>query len=129
MPVVAIALLLVSGCEPADDDTNSVTVGLLLPFTGIDSATANNFERAVLFARDEFNRGGGIEGRKLRVVSADTHSELERGQQSARQLIDAGAVVVIWPESTEVAQQLRPVLDESEILLLSPLEVQATIET
>lgn len=119
---VAAALLLATGCGGEDDvDRNAVTVGLLLPFTGSDSATANNFERAVLFARDEVNRGGGLEGRRLRVVSADTHSDLERAEQSARRLIDEGAVVVIGPESTEVAAHLRPLMAETETLLLSPL--------
>lgn len=121
--LAAVGLLLATGCGADNDDAdgNTVTVGLLLPFTGTDSATASNFERAVLFARDEVNRGGGLEGRKLRVISADTHSDPERAEQSARQLIDAGAVVVIGPESTEVAEHLRPLMARTDTLLLSPL--------
>lgn len=117
-----LGMLGLNGCG-ADDvaEGDSVTVGLLLPFTGSDSATSSNFERAVLFARDQVNAGGGVGGRKLRVVSADTHSDLSRAEASARHLVDAGAAVVIGPESTEVAEGIKPLLDEQDVVLLSPL--------
>jgi ABC-type branched-subunit amino acid transport system substrate-binding protein len=44
-----------------------------------------------------------------------------RAEASARQLIDAGAWVLIGPESTEVAERVKPLLDEHDVLLLSPL--------
>jgi ABC-type branched-subunit amino acid transport system substrate-binding protein len=120
--VAVLSLALAAGCgEPSEEPSDAVTIGLLLPFTGSDSATASNFERAVLFARDQVNAGGGIGGRKLRVVSADTHSDLERAEASAAELIDAGAVVLIGPESTEVAEHIRPLVDASDVVLLSPL--------
>jgi ABC-type branched-subunit amino acid transport system substrate-binding protein len=120
--LAVLSLALAAGCgDPSDEQTDAVTIGLLLPFTGSDSATASNFERAVLFARDQVNAGGGIGGRKLRVVSADTHSDLERAEASAAELIDAGAVVLIGPESTEVAEHIRPLVDQSDVVLLSPL--------
>jgi ABC-type branched-subunit amino acid transport system substrate-binding protein len=115
-------LALAAGCsEPEETDHDAVTIGLLLPFTGGDSATASNFERAVLMARDQVNEGGGVSGRKLRVISADTHSNLERAEASARQLIEAGAVVLIGPESTEVAEHIKPLADENDVVVLSPL--------
>src|SRR5688572_26321591 len=118
----AVSLVMLAGCsDPDDEASDGVTIGLLLPFTGSDSATASNFERAVLFARDQVNAGGGIGGRKLRVVSADTHSDLERAEASTAELIDAGAVVLIGPESTEVAEHIRPLVDASDVVLLSPL--------
>ncbi|HKY39314.1 MAG TPA: ABC transporter substrate-binding protein [Polyangiaceae bacterium] len=120
--VCSLGLIFASGCsdeKPIDRD--AVTVGLLLPFTGTDSATASNFERAVLFARDQVNEGGGVGGRKLRVVSADTHSDPERAEASAQHLIDEGAVLIIGPESTEVADHIRPLINEHDVVLLSPL--------
>lgn len=117
-----LSLTFAAGCgDAADDESDSVTIGLLLPFTGSDSATASNFERAVLLARDRVNQGGGIGGRKLRVVSADTHSDLQRAELSTAELIGAGAVVLVGPESTEVAEHIKPLVDASDVVLLSPL--------
>jgi ABC-type branched-subunit amino acid transport system substrate-binding protein len=105
----------------ASDDSDSITVGLLLPFTGSSSGTASNFERAVLYAADRVNQGGGVKGHPLRVVSRDTHSDLERSKTSVMQLIDAGAVVVIGPESDEIAEEIAPILQAHQVGLLSPL--------
>jgi ABC-type branched-subunit amino acid transport system substrate-binding protein len=115
-------LPLALGCEAAEtNDANAITIGLLLPFTGDDSATSSNFEKAALFARDEVNRGGGVKGRPLRIVSADTHSDVVSARRSLDSLIGAGAIVIIGPESAEIAATLKPVLDERQITFLSPL--------
>lgn len=121
---VAICALLLAacGCSSADDpEQGGIVVGLLLPFTGSASATASNLERATLFAADRINAGGGIDGTKVRVVSRDTHSEVARGLAGARELADAGAVAVIGPESAEIAEQMRPILAEKQVIFLSPL--------
>jgi ABC-type branched-subunit amino acid transport system substrate-binding protein len=98
-----------------------VKVGLLLPFTGADSATSGNFERAVLFAKDRVNAIGGVGGRMIRVISADTHSDVTRARESAQQLIDAGVPVVIGPESADAAAFIKPLFDKNGVVFLSPL--------
>lgn len=116
------AVLLLFGCggtPPSGGDP--VIIGLLLPFTGTASATSGNFERAVLYAADRVNAGGGVNGRPVRVVSEDTHSDLDRSRSSAAALIAAGAVVVIGPESAEIAQEIGPTLAASHVALLSPV--------
>ncbi len=119
---VCVALASLPGCatEPPDD-SGALTIGLLLPFTGSESATASNFERAVLYARDRINAGGGVKGRRLRVISADTHSDARRSVASVKQLIAEGALVVLGPESAEIAAEIKPILDDGNVVLLSPL--------
>jgi branched-chain amino acid transport system substrate-binding protein len=107
-----------AGGATADD---AVTVGLLLPFTGASSATASNFERAVLYAADRINDGGGVHGRRVRIVSGDTHSDVERSRASTDALIAAGAVVVIGPESSDIATAIAPTLAAHGVVFLSPL--------
>ncbi|HEX2875362.1 MAG TPA: ABC transporter substrate-binding protein [Polyangiaceae bacterium] len=122
--LAACAVLLAAcGCSVNNDDGDEggIVIGLLLPFTGSASATASNLERATLYAADRINAGGGIDGTKVRVVSRDTHSEVGRGLAAAEELADAGAVAVIGPESAEIAEEMRPVLAEKQVLFLSPL--------
>ena len=115
-----------AGCGAGSDgggggSGGTITVGLLLPFTGADSATSSNFERAVLFAADRVNDAGGLSGRRLRVLSQDTHSELERALRSTEALIAAGAVAVIGAESADIAAAIVPMLAQNRVLFLSPL--------
>jgi branched-chain amino acid transport system substrate-binding protein len=124
MKVAALALALAgfAACAPTrESDPGAVKVGLLLPFTGASAATASNFERAALFAADEINAGGGVKGRRVEVISADTHSDLGRATQSVDDLIAAGVTVVVGPESAEIAAHIKPVLDAHDVVFLSPL--------
>jgi ABC-type branched-subunit amino acid transport system substrate-binding protein len=57
----------------------------------------------------------------VEVIAADTHSEPARARQSVDALIAAGVVVVIGPESADIAAEIKPVLDAKEIVFLSPL--------
>lgn len=125
----AAALLgtVLPGCAPTEEtDEDAIVVGLLLPFTGSSSATASNFERAALYAADRINDGGGVHGRRVRVVARDTHSDIERSKDSLEELLAEGAVVVLGPESSEIAAELLPIMKESEAVFLSPLVGAAT---
>jgi ABC-type branched-subunit amino acid transport system substrate-binding protein len=115
-------LALAGGCSPSDEnDETGIPVGLLLPFTGSESASASNLERAAIFAADRINDGGGINGERIRLVPRDTHSDPERGVEAARELAALGAKAVIGPESAEIAERIRPVLAKEDVLFLSPL--------
>ncbi len=75
----------------------------------------------MLFARDQVNNAGGIKGRKLRVMSADTHSAIGPAKESLKTLMAGGAMIVIGPENAEIAAAIKPILDEANVVFLSPL--------
>jgi ABC-type branched-subunit amino acid transport system substrate-binding protein len=115
-------LALVAACAPKPKaDPGAIKVGLLLPYTGGDSATSTNFEHAVLLARDMINAGGGIEGHRVEIVEGDTHSDPTRAKESVEGLIGEDVVVVIGPESADIAAWIKPTLDAANIVFLSPL--------
>jgi ABC-type branched-subunit amino acid transport system substrate-binding protein len=116
--ILLVSTLITSCAAPPDDDA-SVTIGVLLPFTGRTGGTAHSLERAVLTAQAELG-DTLLGGRPLRVLFADTHSSVERGLESAQTLLDAGATAVIGVESDELASALLPVLEARDVLLLSP---------
>lgn len=125
--VVGLSVLcgaMLTGCPPQQEEVNpddAVTIGLLLPFTGSSAATGSNFERAVLMAAERVNDAGGVQGKLIRIVARDTHSEIKRSLSSAKELIAEGAVVVIGPESPEIADAIREELNEADVPLVSPL--------
>jgi ABC-type branched-subunit amino acid transport system substrate-binding protein len=109
-------------CSPAGESRgDDITIGLLLPFTGNASATAANLERAAIFAVDRVNAGGGVRGKKLRLVARDTHSDVARSRRGAEELVAEGAVVLLGPESPEIASAIGGFLDARDVLFLSPL--------
>lgn len=123
--LAALAGLCVSGaagCAPeAEPEEDAVRVGLLLPFTGTNSATSSNFERAAMFAAGRVNAAGGIHGKPLRIVAADTHSELARAERSVDELLENDIEVLIGPESADIAAAIAPTLAAHGVVFLSPL--------
>jgi branched-chain amino acid transport system substrate-binding protein len=60
-------------------------------------------ERSTLFAVDELNRAGGIDGRKLQLVIKDTAADADKAVKAARELIAAGVVAIIGPGTSSEA--------------------------
>jgi ABC-type branched-subunit amino acid transport system substrate-binding protein len=122
--VLALAACAVTsvGCEPEDppEDPTSIAVGALLPFTGELSAYGAAYERALILAVERVNEAGGVSGHKLRLVSKDTHSNVERGLESARALFDAGVVNVIGPEEPEVTLGMASMVSAFDGLQILP---------
>jgi ABC-type branched-subunit amino acid transport system substrate-binding protein len=115
------------GCAPDDTtDTSGIKVGLLLPFTGDAAATSNNFERAAIMAADAVNRAGGVHGQPLRIVSKDTHGDVDRATDSMDALFGDGVSAIIGTESADISQAILPSLIEHKVAFISPLVGSAT---
>ena len=116
----ALGLLLMGCGSSAAEPGEEVRIGLLLPYTGKDGSAGANYERGVLMAVERVNAAGGLHKRPLRILYADTHSDVDRGFQSAKSLVDQGAVAIIGPEDDELARELAPVLAAADVPLLTP---------
>jgi ABC-type branched-subunit amino acid transport system substrate-binding protein len=113
---------LTTGCTSNDKGPEDTwNIGLLLPYTGSSSGVASNLERAAIYAVDRINSGGGISGKELRLISADTHSSVERTLDGIDKLVEERAIVVIGPESSDIAEAIAPILEQHGIAFLSPL--------
>jgi branched-chain amino acid transport system substrate-binding protein len=116
----ALGLLLMGCGSSAADTGDEVRVGLLLPYTGKDGSAGANYERGVLMAAEQVNAAGGLHKRRLRIVYADTHSDVARGAQGAKSLVDQGVVAIIGPEDDELARELSATLGDADVALLTP---------
>jgi neutral amino acid transport system substrate-binding protein len=119
--LAACALLVGFGCvtPPSDPDPNALLVGALLPYTGSQSTSGANLERALLLAAEQVNAAGGVAGRPIRIVARDTRSDPEHGYRAAIELLDEGVQALIGPEEEGLAQRLAPVMKQRRIPLLS----------
>lgn len=113
---------LVLGCSDSASSGPHVTLGVLLPYTGEASALSANLEKGSLFAVEQMNRAGGVNGLPVDIVFGNTFGDPERAVAEARSLVARGAVAVIGPGGDEgVAEPVFQALNESGVPLLSPL--------
>ena len=118
----AVAALALVGCTsaPPNDDASAIPVGALLPFTGELAAYGAEYERALILAVETVNGAGGVAGRRLRLVSRDTHSDTDRGIESARELFEMGIVNVIGPEEPELTLRMATLVSGYDVTQILP---------
>jgi ABC-type branched-subunit amino acid transport system substrate-binding protein len=118
----AAALTVACGGPAADgEDENAIVIGAVLPFTGEDATIGQNLEQAMLLAVEDVNRAGGVDGRKLRLVSRDSNSGSERGLQSLLELLyEKQVAYLVGPEENELANEVVPDIKALDVFNVLP---------
>ncbi|MXV64523.1 ABC transporter substrate-binding protein [Natronorubrum sp. JWXQ-INN-674] len=103
----------------ADEDTETVTIGLLAPEPESDFV-GHSMARSAAVAVDELNEAGGINGQDVELVVADTNgSPLEARRQYQRLVLEEGADVTVGTFASEALASLMDEIAEQELLHLT----------
>jgi len=74
---------------------NSLKIGVLLPLSGRQATFGRIQQKSVVMAAAEVNAGGGINGKKIELIVADTQSNPDMGRRAIERLIERDKVLVI----------------------------------
>lgn len=116
--VVLVALLVAacgsSGTTPTQN-TTPVKVGVIGPFSGFESFIGPDILKGVQVAVDQINANGGILGRQVQIVTADTAGDAVDAVPAIQKLINVDGVnLIVGPSSLE-AEAVLPILQQSKI--------------
>src|SRR6185437_10883927 len=91
------AASLASGlASPAIAANEPLRIGFLPALTGPSSSTGVAMNRGTLLAVDEINAAGGVNGRKLELISRDTQSDPTKAVNASTELARREKAHVIW---------------------------------
>lgn len=108
--VVAIMLILVlvlSGCgtqstgssssgnQQTSSSGDTIKIGVPLPLTGSEATYGKDMLNAMQLAVDEINAKGGVNGKKLSLVSEDDGADPQMATAAANKLVSSGIVAVV----------------------------------
>lgn len=85
-------------------------------FSDLGVSSRNGAEIAVA----QFNRDGGVHGRRVELASFDSALDTETALAAMRELAATEAIAVVGPSTSDVALAVLPVANENEIALVSP---------
>ena len=109
----AIALAACTGTAFAQDP---IRIGWLSSLTGALSSAAIAENQGVQFAVDEINAGGGINGRKLELITRDTGGEPTKAVNFAKQLAFVDKVdIIIGPVNSGESLATVPIVAKAGI--------------
>jgi branched-chain amino acid transport system substrate-binding protein len=91
--VAAAALMVSAAVVQADDD--KIVVGFATAASGFMQAYDKPAQDAAMIRIDEINKAGGLLGKQIEVVTADTKTDRAEGAKAGLEVIDKGADLVI----------------------------------
>lgn len=123
-----VALLAVPGCKGCQggggqEGQAEIVVGSLLALTGQHQSFGITQQRGMDIALEELNAGGGVSGRRIRVVYADTRLEEELGLQEYNRLTqDQGVRLIVGVTGSGVALRLASRANRDRVVLLDSID-------
>ncbi len=118
--LAGLALLVTAGAAPAQPKGEPIRIGLLTPLTGTAARWGGFAQNGAGLAVDELNAAGGVLGRPLQIVVADSQCQPAQGVSALRKLITADrAGFVIGDICSSVTLAAMPVVAESKVVLVN----------
>ncbi|MEQ8344002.1 MAG: ABC transporter substrate-binding protein [Sneathiellaceae bacterium] len=125
---LAAAMALPAGMAAADDD--EVVIGFAVAESGWMQAYDQPSTRAALVRVDEINAAGGLLGKQIQVVTADTKTDRNEGVKAGQEVVDAGADLVVVSCDYDFGAPAANVAQDAELVsfFLCAEDVKAGIE-
>src|SRR3954451_1372116 len=124
------AATLASGlAAPAIAQSEPIKIGYLPALTGPSSSTGVGINRGTQLAVEQINSGGGINGRKIELVSRDTQSDPTKAVNAVAELTQRQKVAMIFgPLNSGEALAATPLIARDKVPMLHPCWVDELID-
>ncbi len=97
-----------------------VVIGNLQDLSGPTSVLGNAVTRGVELAVEHVNGAGGVDGKKIKLVTVDTKGNIQEAIKAFNRMVDHdGAVAVIGPPVSNVGLAIAPITDEKKIPVIA----------
>lgn len=100
---------------------NEIKIGSLASLTGYGAYAGNAELQGAILATEDINRSGGINDRKIKLISEDTQSDPKQTISAYKKLKSLNNVdAIIGPNWSEFAEPLAPIANEDRTILITP---------
>src|SRR5258708_7215973 len=126
---VSAAALASAFPAPAIAQSEPIKIGYLPALTGPSSSTGVGINRGTLLAVEEINNSGGINGRKIELISRDTQSDPTKAVNAVAELTQRAKATMIWgPLNSGEALAATPLIARDKVPMLHPCWVDELID-
>ena len=115
--------------RPALAQSEPIRIGWLAAMTGPSSAPAIGFDRGVHFAADEINAAGGVNGRKIEIITRDTQGDPTKAVNATQEMISQLKVDGVWgPTNSGESLAVTPIMARAKMPNLHPCVIDSLID-
>jgi branched-chain amino acid transport system substrate-binding protein len=127
MAVLMVASLVLAACG-GSSSSGPLKVGLLAPLSGAVPTFGVSTQEGVQLAVKEWNAKGGVLGRKIELVVADSQCSADPAVNAANKLIDQDGVKYIVGEVCSSASiPVSEIVNQKKVVQISPTSTNASV--
>jgi branched-chain amino acid transport system substrate-binding protein len=118
--VVVTVVLAAGGCRTKSEQ-GEILIGHFASMTGPEATFGQSTDKAIRIAIDEINEKGGVNGRKVRLITYDDKGETrEAGSAVTRLVTNDGVVAVLGEVASGLSLVGGPICQDNGIPMVSP---------
>jgi branched-chain amino acid transport system substrate-binding protein len=125
----ALLSVMLFGCPPKTSETvngtagteGEIVIGEYGSLTGAEATFGVSTHNGIMLALDEINRGGGVNGRKIRVITEDDQSKAEEAANAVTKLISQNNVIAVIGEvASSNSLAAAPICNANKVPMITP---------
>lgn len=108
--------------QTLSDRNNTILLGQSLPLSGPSAQIGKKYQAGTLAWFNEVNRQGGINGKKIRLISLDDQYEPELTIKNTKTLLAKPNLLALFGYvGTPTTKEILPFIEERKVPLIAPL--------
>jgi branched-chain amino acid transport system substrate-binding protein len=116
-----LSIVAITGCGSDSAATDEIVVGHYASLTGSEATFGRSTDNGILLAVEEINEAGGVNGKKIRVITHDDKGDAREAGTAVTRLIARDQVVAVLGEvASSLSLVGAPVCQEHGIPMISP---------
>lgn len=129
--LAAAASMVLFGCAPKSETAGGgggngstggdILVGEYGSLTGAQATFGQSTHNGIMMAADEINSAGGVNGRKIKVITEDDQSKSEEAANAVQKLISQNQVVAVLGEvASSCSIAAAPICQGAKVPMITP---------
>jgi branched-chain amino acid transport system substrate-binding protein len=124
----ALVCAVSAGFASGGTDANSITIGGIFPLSGPVAVYGVEARNGIALAIEEINAAGGINGKKLALISEDDEGNPEKTVNAYKKLTTKDKVTIIIGSLTSgCTEAITSLAQAQKVLLVAPAATKASI--
>lgn len=115
------------GFSVTDPDPNMIQIGLVASQNGELRPWGVDCVNGALLAVKEFNDAGGVDGKKVQLLIADSNSSPEQGKTATEQLMSKGVIGVLGEVASGITAQMAEAAKDKGVPILAVGATKTTL--
>ena len=119
--LLSLTLIVITGCTKKSNDSDVLRIGEYGSLTGAEATFGKSTHDGIMLVIDEVNASGGIQGKKIKIITVDDQGKPEEAASAVTKLITQDKVIAILGEvASSRSLAGAPIAQRYQIPMLSP---------